>query len=449
MHTIQEFTIVKGRSATGERIQLSVLDLLIGHLNMAGVYFFQSVPDLPKLKRALAETLDLFPSFGASLVRENGGFYIHQNNTGIGLTVVHCTEPSTDPQYTGPIMLGNPLIDDGLPFEYQMGSGEPVVFLRLTIFADQCCALTLRFIHSLTDGAGMSRFMQAWSAHYRGLEPPAASHADRSFMKQLAAGDGARPSRKFDLRSASEWPVSDRIEVDPADFDVCYVDIEKHLLAAAVQSCRARSALALSSSDIVHALAWKAFARSIDIDANQVGRLHTIFDIRAVAGLSIPENFEGNALFERGAAIALGTLRKLQLHEIAELYNRQVKPLEAGDVRQDIAFLERELAERNIDSDSGRFVRFLRASMVDCMAPSALFINDMRLLKSAEVAFEDRTHRYETAISLGRNFVFVYDRAGSITFLYTGRKSSTRRFAEELRGLAATFDIDTAAAMGQ
>lgn len=445
----QEYSIVQGRVATGERIRLSVLDLLIGHLNMAGVYFFQRVPDLPKLKCALAEALDIFPSFGGSIIRHNDGFHLYQNNVGIGFTLVHSADRSTDAQYAGPIMQGNPLIDDGLPFEYEVDSGLPIVSLRLTVFADQRCALTLRFIHSLTDGAGMSRFLQAWSALYRGLEPPAPGHHRRDVITRLAAGNGAEPSKKFDLRPTSDWPLTDRIEVDPADFGIRYVDIDKQLLDTAIKHCRANTSLTLSSSDVIHALAWQAFARSVEIDPNQTSRLHTIFDIRAVADLHIPASFEGNALFERGATIAFGALRKLPLQEIAELFHRQVKPLDADDIRQDIAFLERELAEGHIEPKSGRFSRFLRASMVDCMAPSALFINDMRLLKSAEIAFEDCTHRYETAISLGRNFVFVYSRGGNITFLYTGHKSTTQRFADELLGLVAQCHIDTVAAIGR
>jgi hypothetical protein len=445
----REYSIVKGRIATGERIQLSVLDLLIGHLNMAGVYFFQRVPDLPRLKRALAETLDLFPSFGASIIRHNDGFYLYQNNVGIGFTLVHSADRSTDAQYAGPIMEGNPLIDDGLPFEYEVDSGLPILHLRLTVFADQGCALTLRFIHSLTDGAGMSRFLQTWSALYRGLEPPAPGYQRRDVITRLAVGEGSAPSKKFDLRPTSDWPVTDRIEVDPADFGIRYVDIDQHLLDTAIKNCRANASLPLSSSDVIHALAWQAFARSVDIEPNQTSRLHTIFDIRAVAELHIPASFEGNALFERGATIAFGALRKLPLHELAELYHRQVKPLAADDIRQDIAFLERELTDGHVEPKSGRFSRFLRASMVECMAPSALFINDMRLLKSAEVAFEDCTHRYETAISLGRNFVFVYSRGDNTTFLYTGHKSTTQRFADELLGLVAHCHLDAAEAIGQ
>lgn len=431
----QEYTRVRGQRTTGEWIELSVLDLLIGHLNMAGVYFFERVPDVRRLESALAQALDIFPSFGGSVERRDGRYYLHQNNVGVGFSAVFSADPSTDAQYTGPVMEGNPLIDDGLPFEYSVGSGQPVVHLRLTVFADRRCALTVRFIHSLADGAGMSRFLQAWGALYRGVEPPLPAYSSRDVIARLARGEGLEPSQKFDLRPVADFPLTDRIEVDRDEFGVRYVDIDRLVLDATIQHCRACADVPLTSSDVVHALAWQAFARSVDIDPNVAGRLHTIFDIRAVAPLAIPPEFEGNALFERSAAATFGLLRRVALHEIAARYHRQVKPLLAADIHQDIAFLAGEQAAGHVDPHSGRFTRFARGSMVDCMEPSALFINDMRLLKSSEVAFEDRTGRYETAISLGRNFIFVYNRGAFTTFLYTGRKSSIEQFARELHAL--------------
>lgn len=144
-----------------------------------------------------------------------------------------------------------------------------------------------------------------------------------------------------------------------------------------------------------------------DLAGDEDSQLYSVFDLRRIAELGIPETYIGNAVIERRATLQFAALRTLPLTDIALHFRQSTKPLQARDIRRDIAFLQREYETGRID-DRGTFTHFVRSSMVDCLLGTGLYVNDLRFLPGMDLVFEDRARWFETVPTLGFNTAFIY-----------------------------------------
>lgn len=428
-----EHSIVKGTIDRPALTPLSVLDLLTGHVNTGGMYFFRRTPDIPKLKSSLAKTLDSHRHFGGSLVQNDGKFYLCSDNTGVFFSVVQ--SESRCPEFHAPHSIADRrnLLDADISCQELINTGVPLNSFKLILFRDGSSALGISTTHSVADGASVSNFMRCWSMLYCGLTPPAVKLHSRDIIDNLALGDGYKPSAKLTIVPPLNFDVGKKIVERKPSCGAVDVYIPASALTQAVQRCRSSGASTLSSSDVIHAMAWQAFARSTSFCGMETAKLFTIFDIRRVEELGIPSNYDGNALLERSAKAPFSDIRNMDLQEVATTYRDQVKPLSPMHIRQDIAFLKREYEHGNVHPQWGKFTNFARACVVDCLDGTGVYVNDMRHLEANKTAFEDETVWYETVVNLGFNTIFIYQKDhDKLHFRYTGSNATLDAFEHHL-----------------
>lgn len=428
-----ERVLIQADSSADDFIPLNALDLLTGHLSMAGVYFFNRVPDIQRLKKALKEALNRYPIYSASLVRRNGSVCIYRNNVGVWFSVCEADFPQPDVDAMTPIDEQSPLIEP--PAEGDILSGmTPLSSFKVILFNDNTWALAVRAIHSIVDGTAFSHFLRAWGMLYRGETPPLPSSYSREEMAKLGVGNGHQPSAKFSILPSVNFSLGQTLRTNKTHFEYINVDIDAATLERVVTHSREHTDMPLSSSDIIHAIAWRAFALSNRLDPNRYCRIYTASDLKRIKELGIPDDFEGNATIERFAQLPVRTLSTLDIAAIGMQFREQVKPVTAMEIRLDIAYLNRELALGRTRESNGTFTSFVRGSLVDCLDGTGVIVNDYRFLDAAHVTFEDKTFWFETVQDLGFAAIFVYRKLnGAIVFRYVGERSSLAPFAQHVR----------------
>jgi hypothetical protein len=434
-----ENSIIKGGICKNDAIQLTVLDILTRHINTSGVFFFKKSPNLERLKQSLSKALDTRPNFGASMVREGDQFFLYRNNKGVNFSVYNANEMSPNFDVLEPITEGSPLLEPDAPPTNIFDSGKPLTSFRLTLFADDCCALAFQYIHSLADGSAFSDFIHCWSMLYNNKIPAHSCTYSRSDIAKLAVTAGHRSAAKLNIVPRPNFDVTKKLSENKKTFGAVRIEIPNVVMHSIVTQCKENSDLPITSSDVIHALVWQAFTHSNNIGRSELSKIYTIFDIRKVGGLDIPHNYEGNAMSERGAKAVSERIKKLKLHELAALYHKQVKPVTETEIRNEISYLSRKFLHGNF-KESGYFSNFLRSSFVDCLEGTGIYVNDMRFLKTTDVIFEDQTIWCDFVTYLGLTFVAVYQANNyTISFRYFGHRDTLPKFSECLE--STVFDL--------
>jgi transferase family protein len=401
---LKEQRRVTGNVMHNDVIPLTSLDVLMGMVNSGGVYFFNGEPDVGRMQSALTRALDLHPTFGASLQRIGERYSLLRNNRGISFSVFQSNGKCPDPAFD-PILEGSPLLDDDHPLDYWLTGSGPLMSLRVVRFADHRFSIGVRNIHCLVDGASLLHFLRCWSAIHQGLPEVAANPLPRQTIAQLGIGDGIRPSDKLSIAERPIYSVGQRLKANKSHFATRGIEIPNIVLDAAVKTCKSKHAI--TSSDLVHALVWYAFAASAPIpDAGRVD-VFTVCDIRRVRGLNLPTDFEGNALLERKARAAASVVRSDSLVNLAASFCKQVKPLTVDDVGRDIAFLNREYSEGRVMPSIG-FATFVRGALDSCLQGTGIFVNDMRSLDTSAICFGECADHHEVLVNLSFPCVSVY-----------------------------------------
>lgn len=440
---------VKGKITRNSLTALSVLDILTGHVSTGGAYFFRSTPDIERLVLSLSRTLDIYPNFGGSLVSKENDLFICQDNTGVDFCVVRATTICPDLHDSMAIASRRELLDADITCR-AINSGTPLTGFKLIIFSDGSSVLAVSSIHSVGDGATVSEFMKLWSMLYRNEQPLKFEHVPRKIINDLAIGDGYKPSTKFAIIPPLNFDVGKKIAERKEQCGAIHVDIPVMAIRAVTIACQKHSPIPLSSSDVIHAIAWKAFALSTSFSAIETSKLYTVFDLRRVKELHIPAAYEGNALIERSAKMKFGDLRYRELDEIALNYCHQTKPLTPLEIGQDIAFLKREYQNGNVHQKLGKYTNFARSCIIDCLDGTGVYINDMRRLDAGKTTFSDQTFWYETVINVGFNTIFVYQpNDDHVSFRYTGSSSTLSGFADHLKDIVFNDSIDMQRALIQ
>lgn len=434
-------SLVRGERRGHELAELSVLDLLTGHINWAGIYHFKYAPDINRLRAALAGALVVFPEIAGAVVVRDGVWFIDPGAAGVLFSVYRSEKTWEELNPPGTLVDGSPLLGEDISVRRIKNTGAPVTHIRLTLCAGGECVLALRNAHTF-DGPTIRNFMVCWSALYRGQAAAARSDYRRAHVDRLALGEGWKPSEKFGVAPPLNFDLGREISRHKRGFGKIAVTVPDSVVNGIIARCKQASRLPLSGSDVLHALIWQAFARSATLPDAEAGRIYSIFNLRRVRGLGIPDGFEGNAVLERHARCAFADIRALDVCELAERFHQQTKPLTAREVRRDIAFLKRERARGFINED-GRFIHFVRSSLVDCIDGSGVFVNNLSMMEPAEVYFESEALSFELMGNLGLATVFVYrNPAGDWLFHHVGKCETLESFAVMLQTIAVAYAGD-------
>lgn len=443
-----ERLIVKGGSTTPSYIPLTPLDIYLGHYITGGVYFFLRSPDITRMKSALAAALDRHPTFGACMVRESSNIGLHCGSTGAEFSVHYSDADCPDlrstqslitdalwPKNTGPDHPSS----DYQATSYRFNSGWPVAYFRLVVFRNEGCALLLHHVHSQADGSAAMQFLQNWSRAYRGhvLSPP--SGYSRTQIAGLATLPGLAPSDELNILRRTALQIENTATT--RDGGSLRLDIAGAAVEHFVNECRRRSRLSLSSSDILHALAWRCFvAAQGNIPGNTERctdrkhiRLYTLFDLRGIKPLGIAQDYDGSAVLGRCAEMNRTELLNSTIPDLALAFQQQIKPFTADDAQKDISYLAREYHDGHIDAE-GNYANFIIGAWLDCRDAGGLIVNDLRRLGAADICFEERPARMETFVSPDINMVSIYrNDDGTITLHYVGERGTLRGFADHLK----------------
>ncbi|WP_101757257.1 acyltransferase [Oceanicoccus sp. KOV_DT_Chl] len=429
-------SVIKSGQGKGELIELSPLDVLTGHFSVRGVYVFKEPPNILRLKTMLAQSLTLYPEYSASMLREGNRFFLKLDDRGVGFSVYRSPQRWCDTPHLLPVTEDSPLIDNQLMPQDVFAGNEPLNAFRITLFDDGYWTLAVRNIHSQADGSAYCDFLQTWSALYCEKTPRAAVDFPRAFISSLAKGTGYKPSHKFRVFPALNFDLAERVYFQKQQQGYSQVSIAQTALKNLAQDCCTRVGTTLTTSDVMHALGWKAFALTSGKSNKEFCTLYTVFDLRHVQGLAIPRHYRGNAVIERHATMSFGELRTRDIDDIALFFRENTKPLNRAEIEADIAYLQREYDGGFVDDEYGRFSHFIRASVVDCLDGTGLFVNDMRFLKTPTIVFEGKPLWFETVIALGFNFMGIYrDNNDTLVIRYVGDKPTVLPFSTAITEL--------------
>jgi hypothetical protein len=432
METLEQ-AFIKARSTPDDFIPLSAVDLLIGNFYTEHVFFFRKYPNIVKLKDSLQVALEHFPAFGGSIIRHKNQFLIYRNNVGAQLKV--CKSTQDCPVIGEPITDDSPLLDEGRSIDYMLDRAQPLSYFRVTLFPNDLWTLTGRTVHSLGDGITQNKFLLCWAAAYNNKPLPATNAFSRKRMATMGSAPGYKPSDQLKIFPRPNFDIAEKTRENINTFSSINIEISKAQIDYTVASYREGLSGAISSSDIIHALGWKAYAMTQDFDPDDACTLYTAYDMRRVKGLELPDDYEGYATTQRSASLSFGKLRSVAVPQVAVAYSTQVKPVTKGEMYANIAFLNREYALGNIDTD-GHYTGFMLKSSLDSADGSGIQFNDLRFYRANDLAFEEGAIWYECIFNAGKTYVFVYQKNdGAVLLRYTGHRNTLVPFSEHLHSL--------------
>lgn len=314
----------------------------------------------------------------------------------------------------------------------------PLLGFRITHFNDGRSALGARITHSHLDGTAFMQLLINLCKLYSGgkTESP---FTDRQYITQLATGSGTSPSGKLPIaRYRSERSAEQNASLPECR---CYnVTIEMRQLDEYVGAIKSRSS-ELSSSDVLTALCWKAWASFSTNGAVVPSRLYGHFNIRNITELRIPHTYQGNAMIDRMVEIPFGVVRTTSTLELARRYRRSLKPLKGEDIAIDIAYLNRLQKEQDYGKD-GMYRDFSRGFDVDAGNGKALAINDIRKMNFDQVDLAGKALWCEPANDFhDRNMIDISTCSdGAIIFSYLGTEEAGPAFERSINQIVAHQD---------
>lgn len=422
-------------AAAGALLPLTVLDLISSHVNWVWLFYFRKAPHIDKLLDSLGMLLERRPIMGAALRGEGSTLWLEEAGSGVRFTAFASEQLPPEAEDRPALFPDSELLPPEIHVASVMDGTQAPTSVQLTVFRDGSAVLAVRNVHTF-DGVTAFSLLREWSALYQGLEPPRHLAPGREVIARLAEGHGRKPGAGFYILPPANFSMGRTVSAAKHGYGATQVRLPAAAVRDAVATCKRAVGFSCSSSDILHAMLWKAFAMSTTADPGEIGRVYPTFNLRGVASLNIPEQFDGNAVIERNAKSRLSDLREMTLPEIVAAYCRQIKPITRFDIGRDIAFLMRECEAGHLDYRKVRFNNFLRGSLLDCIDGTGMFINNLTAIRASELVFETPGVAFEAMSVLGFAMVFVWcANNGDFLFRYVGRRETLAAFAEGLEAL--------------
>ncbi|MDI5963745.1 acyltransferase [Streptantibioticus silvisoli] len=335
--------IVRAGSASGERVRLSVLDLLTGTFATSRVFFYRTALDGAALRASLARTLAHYPLLTGRLARDaDGGLSVVCNDAGAVFVEADADAPLPDYDYDSTV--DKRLLRNVNPF-MAVGHDEPVLTVKLTRMGGGC-ALGVGINHSVVDGTAYMTFMQHWAAEHLGLEHPAPCH-DRAVLDSLAslARPGAEEhSDQYAVvgrrqKLAFLWRVN-KGATGMRTVGMRFTAGEIGAIKENAQAGLAGTGKWVSSADALTAHLWQVAAELRDRPADSRERLGIVIGARAALKGDLPEAYWGNVVTNVRPGMAAGELRAAPLSTVATVLRESLDGVTGAVMHDEIGFLE-------------------------------------------------------------------------------------------------------------
>lgn len=255
------------------------------------------------------------------------------NNEGVLLTCASCD--NTIPVFN----LQRPLKPYISRFVHRIAASDfdhhtPLLQIRLTNFIDGSI-LGISVCHAFCDATSMIAFLRDWADIALGGSGAAAPCWNRRDVQQLAVGTGEHPSSGSPVIEL-ERPFEAAAQcIETAIFHVGTTSLEQ--LHGTFGGDRT-----ISCQDVAAAFIFLTMARCNTECADDLS-LTFVCNVRRL--LELPANFLGNAVCLRHFDLARAELEGADIGSIARKIRRTTAALSAQDLRHDLAFWQRKVAE--------------------------------------------------------------------------------------------------------
>jgi shikimate O-hydroxycinnamoyltransferase len=323
---------VRAGHATGERVRLSVYDLLPGTFATRRTFYYRGTLDADALRASLRATLVHYPMLTGRLERDtDGGLSVVCNDAGVPFTECRSERPLPDygPDHSARGDMRRH-IHQVNPFRV-VGHDTPLFTAKATHLRGGF-ALGITANHSIMDGASCVDFLLHWSRTHRGLDHRPAPYA-RTLLDGLA--EGAPPGAGHDdpqyavvtrrRKFGFLWRVNagaPRVRTLTTRFTAQEVLALKEVATAQLAGGGPR----ISSGDALAAQVWRVLGALRGRRPSLRGRL--------------PDGYWGNAVSNTTASLPARALREGPLGETAAAVRTAVERVTAARVREETAFLE-------------------------------------------------------------------------------------------------------------
>ncbi|MCQ8193438.1 acyltransferase [Streptomyces rugosispiralis] len=364
--TKRTFT-VRAEAATGDRIRLSVYDMLIGLVYTPRTFFYRETLDGEALRASLSRTLRHFPMVSGRMKRDpDGRLSVLCDDSGVRFIETSASVPMPDhgPHHTAKKGI-NRYLSHVNPLQL-VDHDTPLFTVKLTHMKGGGSVLGFTMNHAVADGSAYMRFLESWSREHRGLGYTGPGH-DRGVIDALAepvARDARPDSPHFTVtRRGMKSVFVGRILLGSIAKTTTMVITRFTAAELATMKDAAMADLAgtgqwISTNDALTGHLWKVLGALRARPDTSEERLGLLADFRAFAGGAVPEDYWGNTVTNTRPAMSAAELRSRPLGEVAMAVRSGYAANTEQKIRQETAFLRAEY-------EAGRLKRILPTMTLD------------------------------------------------------------------------------------
>ncbi|ASQ94301.1 hypothetical protein CGL27_15600 [Streptomyces sp. 11-1-2] len=358
---------VRAGEASGDRIRLSVYDMLIGLVYTPRTFFYRETLDGEALRASLSRTLLNFPMVSGRMKKDpDGRLSVLCDDAGVRFIETYASQsmPDHGPHHTAKKGI-NRYLSQVNPLQV-VDADTPLFTVKLTHMKGGGSVLGVNMNHAVADGSAYMRFMEGWSKEHRGLGYPTPGH-DRGIIDALAApvADDARPDNDHftvTKRGRKSAYVA-RILLSAVAKVTTMVTTRFTAAELATMKDAAMADLAgterwVSTNDALTAHLWKVLSALRDRPDTSEERLGLLADFRAFGGGAVPDGYWGNTVTNTRPGMPAAELRSRPLGEIATAVRAGYAENTEEKIRQETAFLCAEY-------EAGRLKRVLPTMTLD------------------------------------------------------------------------------------
>jgi hypothetical protein len=330
------------------RMELCGLDV-VGGRYLESLATFGPGLDVERLKDALVRSLDLYPFLAGRLVREDKRLFIDFDGPGVQFAYEESEQPC--PPWGHGFTQGNvsqlflPLPSRDMSAPDRRVQGHPLLFAKLTRFADGHYTLGMSVSHTVCDSTASTRWFTDVSHLYSGEEITEAPEFSRESVLRVADPATEQPS------PASAFTTAPRDRLSSPDWHLAPVYstfvLTDELRGTLISTAAREHSLAISEHDLLHALVLKSFAYSTLRTMTYISVVLP-YDARRTRDLGIPASYVGNAALLRILNSSRASVIDTSFTDLAARLADIAKPT-AADARRDIGFRQHEYAAGHTD----------------------------------------------------------------------------------------------------
>ncbi|MGY1549314.1 acyltransferase [Streptomyces sp. MN6] len=367
--------LVRSGEASGERVRLSVYDLVNGTFGSTRTFYYRQRLDTEALRESLRRTLVHYPLLTGRLVRDaDRGLSVVCNDAGAVFAETDSDRPM--PDYGPDHRVGDDLrryIHPVNAFRV-VGHDIPLLTVKVTHMRGGGSVLGVSTNHSVVDGSGCLDFLLHWSRTHRGLDHRAPSH-DRALLDGLAAGAPPAPhdSQYAVVTGRAKFGFIWRVNARARRVRTFTVRFPSAEVLALRETARAGGDHARATSgDALSAHIWRVLGAVRDREPAATERLGIVVGLRAPLSEHLPHGYGGNAVSNTTAALPARALREEPLAHTASAVREALDRVTPQRIREEAAFLE---AQRR----AGRVNRVLSRMALDSFVDTVSLNNVSRL----------------------------------------------------------------------